>query len=169
MMFVKAKLTGIILLASLLSGCGAEFGPEDDGDGFGSSLRDDAEDVSFATLHQSSYLESGLQHERQFRIFSDQESYEDELVNYTSDQAQTVDFDANQVVLFDMGVRGSTGYSVSLTDATEESDVVTLEIKYVRPAADCSVTTVETNPWVVFRIESLNEIVVQETLSELDC
>jgi len=169
MAFVQVRVVGLAAVAALLAGCGAEFGPEDDGDGFGSSYRDESESVSFATLHQSSYIDSGLQHERAFRIFSDQESYEDELVNYTSDQAQTVDFSTNQVVLFDMGTRDSTGYSISLTDATEESDVVTLEIKYVRPAADCSVTTVETNPWVVFRIESLNEIVVQETLSELDC
>ncbi|MEK9712936.1 MAG: protease complex subunit PrcB family protein [Thalassolituus sp.] len=166
---VTFKFIAPLVLASLVAACGAEFGPEDDGDGFGSSYRDESVDVSFATLHQSAYLESGLEHDRTFQVFTDQESYEDELINYTSDQAQTVDFKENQVVLFDMGSRSSTGFSISLMDVSEADDVVTLEINYVRPGGDCSVTTTDTNPWVMFRIESTNEVVLQESFSDLDC
>ena len=89
------------VLSLVLASCGGDWGPEDDGDGFGDRDTPVRTDVARLALHQGTNNGTGATHERQVRFLPDQASYEDALLNYASDDstAQDVDFDVFQLLL----------------------------------------------------------------------
>jgi len=158
-------------LFSVLVGCGADLGPEDDGDGFGDLEEPVRNAVAVAILHQGTELGTGAEHDRLVRIFSDQVAYEDELIRYASDAnaAQDIDFDQYQLVLIDMGTQPTGGYAVAVTDSYVEESVVTLEVTYTLPENDCSVTTSQTNPYLFVRVESVDNLTLSEEIAITEC
>lgn len=151
-----------------LSACGADWGPEDDGDGFGDN-QSVVNDIATQVLHQDTTLESGLEHSKQIRFFSGQIDYEDELINYSSDVPQEVDFSQYRIVLIDVGTRSVPGYTVTVGDAYEEDDIVTLAVNYTTPGVNCRDSGVSYNPYVFVRIETTLDVVVTEMATKTDC
>jgi hypothetical protein len=151
-----------------LSACGADWGPEDDGDGFGDN-QSVVNDIATQVLHQDTTLESGLEHSKQIRFFSGQIDYEDELINYSSDVPQEVDFSQYRLVLIDGGTHSVPGYTVTVGDAYEEDDIVTLEVNYTTPGNNCSNNDISYNPYVFVRIETTLDVVVTEMAAKTDC
>lgn len=151
-----------------LSACGADWGPEDDGDGFGDN-QSVVDDVATQVLHQDTILESGLEHSKQIRFFDAQIDYEDELINYSSDVPQEVDFSQYRIVLVDVGTRSVPGYTVTVGDTYEEDEIVTLEVNYTTPGDNCRDNGVSYNPYVFVRIETTLDVVVTEMATKTDC
>lgn len=166
MRFFKIISFSIALL--FLSACGADWGPEDDGDGFGDN-QSVVDDVATQVLHQDEILESGLDHSKQIRFFDAQIDYEDELNNYSSDVPQEVDFSQYRIVLIDVGTHSVSGYTVTVGEAYEENDIVTLEINYTTPGNNCSNNDISYNPYVFVRIETTLDVVVTEMATKTDC
>lgn len=166
MKFVNVLTLGCVAIT--LSGCGGDWGPEKDGDGFGDDQAV-VSDVAIQILHQSTALESGLEHTKQIRFFGQQVDYEDELINYTSDDAAIVDFDQNQVVLLDMGTRSIVGYQVELVAAYKEENIVTLDVSYTTPGNGCGDSSTDYTPYLFARVETTAEIVVEESAIETNC
>lgn len=160
----------LISTAIVLSACGGDWGPEDDGDGFGDDLSV-TEDVATFILHQNTVLESGVEHAKKLQFFPQQADYEDELINYTSDSAENVDFDQYQVVLIDMGMRSLSDSAVTISGAYEEEGIVTLEVRYTIPSDNCTDTgnSTDYNPYVFVRVETTLELVVSESGVQTDC
>ena len=159
------------VLSLVLASCGGDWGPEDDGDGFGDRDTPVRTDVARLALHQGTNNGTGAAHERQVRFLSDQVSYEDALLNYAADDstAQDVDFDEFQLLLIDMGTRSTGGYAIAVSDVYEEEGIVTAELRYTYPEADCSVTDAETTPYLFLRLETQLPVVLSEEVSYTEC
>jgi hypothetical protein len=110
-----------------------------------------------------------LEHSKQIRFFSGQIDYEDELINYSSDVPQEVDFSQYRIVLIDVGTRSVPGYTVTVGDAYEEDDIVTLAVNYTTPGVNCRDSGVSYNPYVFVRIETTLDVVVTEMATKTDC
>lgn len=164
--FISFVLAGCFLV--LLSSCGGDWGPEDDGDGFGGN-QVVSENITTQILHKSSFLESGIEHTKKIRFLNQQADYEDELINYTSDDALIVNFDENQVVLFDMGTRTVDGYQLELVTATKSNGIVTLEVSYTTPGNGCNNSSTDYTPYMFVRVETTSEIVIEESATQASC
>jgi hypothetical protein len=158
-----------LLAALTLSACGGDWGPEDDGDGFGDTGGNTRTDVDFEVIHQGSSNNSGDSHDRRVRFLTDQIAYEDELAKYSSTSARDIEFSDAQLLLVDMGTQPTGGYSVAVSDVYEESDVVNLIISYTHPESDCSVTQAETDPYLFIRLDSSLDVILTEEIAYTAC
>ena len=161
----------VALFSAGLASCGGDWGPEDDGDGFGDREEPVQTDVARLALHQGTNNGTGATHERQVRFLRDQVSYEDALLNYSSDDstAQDVDFEDFQLLLIDMGTRSTGGYAIAVSNVYEQEGIVTAELRYTYPEEDCSVSEAETTPYLFLRLETQLPVVLSEEVSYTEC
>jgi hypothetical protein len=68
----------------------------------------------YVVLNQGIYTDNGIGTRKQTKIISSQADYAMELLNYSSAKPASVDFDKGRVLLVDMGVRNTGGYSVGV-------------------------------------------------------
>lgn len=141
-----------------LSGCNGE-----------ASAQSPPPESQFVELNKGQFLENGLFTKKQTKILSSQGDYAVELATYTSATPASVDFTIGKVLLVDMGPRGSSGYSVSVTSVDVTDNSVVANVRLVKPGPSCVVLTVETNPFQFVFIPSLKEILVSETLEVVSC
>jgi len=125
--------------------------------------------VEFQVLQSSSQLNDGSFTDKQIKILSSQDAYELELSRYSTEVANQIDFDTGVVLLADMGQRLSGGYSISVTQVTEDENKVTAEVRLVEPGLGCILTQAVTNPYQFVFIASKKEVTVNETLLTSDC
>jgi hypothetical protein len=95
--------------------------------------------------------------------------YAAELANYTSATPVSVDFTTGKVLLVDMGVRNTGGYSVAVMSVDVGTNSVVANIRLLKPGSGCAVTASITNPYQFVFIPSLKEILVSETLEVVNC
>ncbi|MEC8908971.1 MAG: protease complex subunit PrcB family protein, partial [Pseudomonadota bacterium] len=79
------------------------------------------------------------------------------------------DFEEFQLLLIDMGTRSTGGYAIAVSDVYEEEDVVTVELRYTYPEADCSVIDAETTPYLFLRLETQLPVVLSEEVAYTEC
>ena len=60
-----------------------------------------------------------------------------------------VDFNNGQVLLVDMGIQPSGGYSIELASIEEFDTYVNVNINFLQPADNCIVTLALTNPYTL--------------------
>ena len=80
-----------------------------------------------------------------------------------------VDFNNGQVLLVDMGIQPSGGYSIELASIEEFDTYVNVNINFLQPADNCIVTLALTNPYTFVYVETQQEIRWSETTTTLDC
>ena len=123
----------------------------------------------YVVLNQGLYTDNGIGTRKQTKIISSQADYAMELVNYSSAKPASVDFDKGRVLLVDMGVRSTGGYSVGVTVVDVAENWVVANVGLVRPGSGCVVTQAPSNPWQFVFIPSRKEIFVSESLKITNC
>jgi hypothetical protein len=123
----------------------------------------------YVVLNQGLYTDNGIGTKKQTKIISSQADYAMELVNYSSAKPASVDFDKGRVLLVDMGVRSTGGYSVGVTVVDVAENWVVANVGLVRPGSGCVVTQAPSNPWQFVFIPSRKEILVSESLKITNC
>jgi uncharacterized lipoprotein YajG len=77
-------------------------------------------------------------------VVRDQQSWQSLWSQMTANQSPApqlpaVDFTKDMVLVAAAGTRGSSGYSISITDATESSGGVTVNVTITSPGSNCAV------------------------------
>jgi hypothetical protein len=123
----------------------------------------------YVVLNQGIYTDNGIGTKKQTKIISSQADYAMELLNYSSAKPASVDFDKGRVLLVDMGVRNTGGYSVGVASVDVAENWVLANVGLVRPGSGCVVTQAPSNPWQFVFIPSRKEILVSESLKITNC
>jgi hypothetical protein len=123
----------------------------------------------YVVLNQGIYTDNGIGTKKQTKIISSQADYAMELLNYSSAKPASVDFDKGRVLLVDMGVRNTGGYSVGVASVDVAENWVVANVGLVRPGSGCVVTQAPSNPWQFVFIPSRKEILVSESLKITNC
>ena len=157
---MKHALSSVVLSVSLsaLLGCAGD-----------SSAQSASAESLYVVLNQGIYTDNGIGTKKQTKIISSQADYAMELVNYSSAAPASVDFDKGRVLLVDMGVRNTGGYSVGVISVDVTDNWVVANVGLVRPGSGCMVTPASSNPWQFVFIPSRKEILVSESLKITSC
>ena len=161
------KLLKVILLFILVlswQGCGSASQTQDRAQG-GSVLVPGA----FVSLHSSTYISTGEYTNKRSEIFVDQLDYENELLNYSNETASTIDFTTNKVLLVDMGLRSSGGYSISVSKLEDFNQYALVTATLSVPGDNCGTASVLTNPFEFIQIATKKEVLIKEEIIFIDC
>lgn len=123
----------------------------------------------YQELNRGAYTVSGTFTEKQVKVITSQASYNEELVNYTSEIPTIVDFSQGKVLLVDMGQRNSGGYSIGVSSISVEDNYIVAGVVLSSPGQNCAVTLALTNPYQFVFIPTNKEILVSESLTVYDC
>ena len=126
-------------------------------------------DLPYVELARGTYTETGVSTKKQTKVISSQADYAAELANYTGAAPLAVDFTRGKVLLADMGVRSTGGYSVAVTRAYEDGDAAHAFIVLTLPGAGCAVAQAATNPYQFVFIPSHKEILISERMQRSAC
>ena len=148
----KIILLGGILSASLLvNGCGSDAS---------------ADNELYSVIHDEDFIANGSFTSKGLKIFDDQGSYANEVLKYLGEDPTPIDFEQGRVMLIDMGLRNTGGYSFEITNSVESDSYVTITVVYSIPSEDCGSVQVLTNPFKFVEFYSNKEILIQEELKE---
>ena len=148
----KIILLGGILSASLLvNGCGSDAS---------------ADNEPYSVIHEEDFIASGSFTSKGLKIFEDQDSYANEVLKYLGEDPTPIDFEQGRVMLIDMGLRNTGGYSFEITNSVESDSYVTITVVYSIPGENCVSASVLTNPFKFVEFYSNKEILIQEELKE---
>ena len=132
-----------------------------------------AESVSpglpFVVLNSGYHTQTGLNTKKQTKVITSQTDYATELANYTYATPALVDFTLGKVLLVDMGIRNTGGYSIGVTSVSATYNSVLANVLLVKPGPGCIVTQAITNPYQFVYIPSTQEVLVSESLQLLVC
>jgi len=154
----------IMLLLSVpfcIHGCG--------GDTKAASITEPS-DIKYTVIHGNSYLDGGMHlTSKGSRVFSSQDAYQNELLNYSSDQPVQVDFTKSKVLLLDMGQKATGGYGIEIEKIADSNDAAIVSVALVEPGSGCLVTQSLTNPYEFIEISTNKEILIEEKLVLKSC
>jgi hypothetical protein len=123
----------------------------------------------FVVLNSGQYTQTGITTKKQAKVITSQIDYATELANYTYTAPTLVDFTRGKVLLVDMGVRNTGGYSIGVTSVSARENSVRANVLLVKPGPGCIVTQAITNPYQFVYISSTKEILITESLQIKDC
>jgi hypothetical protein len=124
--------------------------------------------LSLEILHESHYNEFGATTPKSAMVLRTEADYHHELLKRSSEPSVALDFSQELVVLIDMGLKPSGGYSIDL-DLTEQETVIIMNVTYIFPSDSCSVTLALTNPFQILRLNTQKEVVFNETVKVKQC
>jgi len=151
-------LVALFVLTLNLHGCGS-------GDEEGSSLPE----LEFSILNSNLFIENGMFTSKGSKVITSQSEYETELMVYSSETADTLDFSEGQVLLVDMGLRSTGGHSIDVINITVHSNHVVATVVLSMPGANCLITPANTNPYQFVWVPNQSEILITEKLVTVDC
>ena len=120
-------------------------------------------------IHAQHYNEFGAATPKSAIVLTDQFDYEQELLKRSSEQARNIDFDAQTVLLIDMGEKPSGGFNIANVSFTDNEHGKTAHVLLEKPGESCSVTEALTNPYQFIVIDGVDDIVIQEEYQYSDC
>jgi len=124
--------------------------------------------VSFAVLHHGEFGASSSQ--KQIRVLSSQQAYAAALAEYTNETPLQIDFSVGRVLLVDMGVRLTGGFSIEVTSVEElRKGAVDARVRLTRPGRTCITAQALTSPYQFVYIPTRMEILISEELYTIDC
>lgn len=124
--------------------------------------------LSSEILHENHYNEFGGATPKSAMVLQTEEDYHHELLKRSSEPYVTIDFSQELVVLIDMGLKPSGGYSIEF-DLTEQEDVITMHVTYIFPGDTCGVTLAFTNPYQFIRLNTQKNVIFNETVKVEQC
>ena len=129
----------------------------------------DLNDVGFIELHEDSTLDDGSFGSKKTILLTSKDDYQNQLLIYTDDSAKDTDFVDNNVLLVDMGIQNSTGYSVQISSIKQSYESIIVNILYSRPDITCTVDGAMTNPYIFVEISSKSFPLINETYEFIPC
>src|SRR3990167_3513158 len=150
------KFLKLALLSSmpfLIQGCGSDAVAEDQ-----------VNELSHSVINSGAFLASGASTSKGSRVFTSKEAYESELLNYSSELPDSIDFTKSRVVLVDMGERSTGGYGIEIEGITENDGYVLATVALSKPGDGCMVIQVITNPFQFVEVTTTKEILIQEKI-----
>lgn len=97
-------------------------------------------------------------------VISSQNQFQQELANYSGEQAENIDFSTNRVVLIDAGSKSTGGHSIDIVSAFRDEPAVVLEVDFTGPGEGCATTDAFTQPYAFVKINSTQEIMLSEQM-----
>jgi len=126
-------------------------------------------ELPFVELHKADYTQNSRFTKKQTKVITSQADYAAELAIYTTAAPVSVDFTNGRVLLVDMGVRNTGGYSIAVTSVNATRNSVIANISLTKPGKYCATTQSLTNPYQFVFIPSLDEILISETVETTRC
>jgi len=121
-------------------------------------------EIEFQELAGGEYVDSQRTFpEKQLKLITSQASYNEALLIYSDDEPASIDFINGQVLLVDMGLKNTGGYSIKVTSVMEQDGALTANIESKYPGSGCAVTDAETNPFQFVFIPSKKEVLINES------
>jgi hypothetical protein len=126
-------------------------------------------------LHEGQYgylLQEGenlLNGNPRSRVFGSQDDYDNILATYTDEYSETLDFAEGRVLLVDLGLRNTGGYSIKVTSVVEHDHYVLANVSLSEPGENCIVTQAFTHPFQFVWVPSTKQILICETLEIINC
>lgn len=139
------------------------------GCGSGADAESPLPELEFSILHSDLFIENGSFTSKGSKVITSQSQYETELMIYSSETSNTLDFSEGSVLLVDMGTRNTGGYSIEVTNITLHSDNVVVTVVFSKAGANCFTTPANTNPYQFVWVPSQSEILLTEKLAIVDC
>jgi len=102
-------------------------------------------------------------------VFHSQDDYDNALTTYTDEYSETLDFSEGRVLLVDMGLRNTGGYSINVTSVVEYDNYVLASVVLTEPGTNCIVSQAHTNPFQFVWVPSTKELLINETLEITSC
>lgn len=125
--------------------------------------------AEFSELVKSTNTSTGIFTQKSTKVLDNQEDFLAELAMYTSVATEDVDFSNHKVLLVDMGQRNSGGYEIAVEQVEDHPDYVAAKVKLSKPAEDCIVSAVLSNPYQFIQITTRKEVLVVEELEIVSC
>ncbi len=114
--------------------------------------------VSFEVLLTDSGPKNGVLGNRKFEFINNQVSYDEAVARYSGEVTTQLDFTNSQVVLLDIGQRGTGGYSVRVDRIVESNGSIGIIATEISPGAGCFTTSASTSPYVFIKVLSTNRV-----------
>lgn len=159
---MKKNILTTIVLSLILWGCGPS----------NSSNENEGVDLDIIKIYSSSSFDSNvlLEKEKNIKIFTSQNQFDEEFENYTSVISERYDFTNGNAVLVDMGARATPSYSFKIENIKEYDEHNIVNISYSIPSVSChsdmSVIQVVVHPYEFIYIPNKKEILISETINE---
>lgn len=114
--------------------------------------------VSFEVLLTDSGPINGVLGNRKIEFIDNQVSYDEAVARYSGEVTAQLNFTSSQVVLLDMGQRGTGGYSVRVDRIEESNESIGIIATEISPGAGCFTATAFTSPYVFIKVLSPNRV-----------
>jgi len=135
-----------------------------------SSAESPVPEIEFQELAGGQYVDNQRTFpEKQFKLITSQASYNESLLIYSNDDPASIDFINGQVLLVDMGLKGSGGYSIKIKSIIKDNATLTALVESESPAEGCPADAVQTNPYQFVYIPSKEEVFINESRTVIQC
>ena len=128
-----------------------------------------ATDMKYSVIHSGLFLSSGEFSQKSHKVLVNQQQYQGELKNYSSDAATTPDFSAGKILRLDLGMKNTGGYSISRASRTRFPDYLHARVVIRQPGPNCMVDAALSNPYQFIWIPSQEEIMMTEEVISPAC
>ena len=126
--------------------------------------------INYVVIASGENTVSGMQENRKIEVFTDQTSLNASLSLYVQFVTEyTVDFSTRRAVLLSMGGRPTGGYSIAAESIQDYGSYIKLYVVLKKPGNNCFTTQALTSPYQFIEIESVVELVVEESVVVVDC
>jgi hypothetical protein len=162
---MKVQLLAITLLSSLyLTGCNSEASES-------VNTQSAVTEITFEVVHKNDGMSSnpvfsseGTESLRYAKVLHNQLAYEEELAKYPEEQPRALNFNESSLVAINMGQKGSSGYSLSVSSVVEEDKYVLVNLLHNDPTS-CVRLSVVTQPYLFVLINTKKPILFSEQLN----
>ena len=106
----------------------------------------------------------------QYKVIKTQLEFNKELLNYSIfSPPKNIDFTQGQVLLVDMGLQNTGGYSIKVESIDVRETNVIANLSLEKPGDNCLTTQAMTNPYQFVYISTLKEILLHKNITINDC
>jgi len=162
------RLTVFLFLSTLIA-CSGETNSGSSGS-IGSEVNTGIQlpSFDFTEIGIGDYLINGANTLKQIKVISSEERYYQDIYKYVENPPE-LNFEIGQVLLADIGIRPSSGYTVEIVKLTDARTYLLATVYITEPGSDCVVDDVVTNPHHIIYVPSKLEITVREVMETTEC
>lgn len=128
------------------------------------SAENSASEFPFYEVAKGASTDYGTYTAKQIRVIQTQSEYNEILSQYISSPPESLDFETGAVLLVDMGLRSTGGYSVQVSSIDEADEYVIANITLSVPGNCHVVSMALTNPYQFVFVPTKKEILVTESI-----
>lgn len=118
---------------------------------------------SVEVIHNGIFPIAPLSKNRNIQIISEQQEYEEILLQYSSDKSETVDFELYEVMLLTTNEHDNSGFSVEIGTLVDLGFALQLNIIYHYPDSTCVSNPATNQPYLFLKFHKEVHLHILET------